>query len=170
MFWEIFFLFCLLELYLWYVSLLLCRYISDVHLDLAPVEKSSQDGLIFRNLWWSFLRRLGREFFRRMLRPRVRFIMWSRIRPEHDSESDSESESESETSPERSPLTTSFVGAEDCCKDSTQERISGEWSSCLALRFHEGVALHSVKDMLESFWVGVITGQFSPSMWRVLLL
>ena len=80
MFWDIFSLFCLLELYLWYVSLLLCRYISDVHLDLAPVEKSSQVRLIFRNLWWSFLRRLGREFFRRMLRPRVRFIMWIRIR------------------------------------------------------------------------------------------
>ena len=80
MFWHIFSLFCLLELYLWYVSLLLCRYVSDVHLDLAPVEKFSQVGLIFRNLWWSFLQRLGREFFRRMLRPRVRFIMWIRIR------------------------------------------------------------------------------------------
>ena len=80
MFWEIFFLFCLLEPYLQYVSLLLCRYILDVHLDLASVENSSQVGLIFRNLWWSFLRRLGREFFRRMLRPRVRFIMWIRIR------------------------------------------------------------------------------------------
>ena len=32
------FLFCLLGLYLWYVSLLLCRYISDVSLDLDPVE------------------------------------------------------------------------------------------------------------------------------------
>ena len=80
MFWEIFFLFCLLEPYLWYVSFLLCRCISDGHLDLAPVEKSSQVCLIFRNLWLSFLQRLGREFFRRLFRPRVRFIMWTRIR------------------------------------------------------------------------------------------
>ena len=45
---------------------------------------------------------------------------------EHDPEPDSESESESETSPERSTLTTSFVGAEGSCKDSTQGRISAE--------------------------------------------
>ena len=89
---------------------------------------------------------------------------------ERDPEPDSESESESELSPERSPLTTSFVGAEGCCKDSTQGTISAEWSSCLGLGFREGVALRSVKDMLESFWVGVITGQLSPNMWRVLHL
>ena len=87
---------------------------------------------------------------------------------EHDSQSDSESESESETSPEWSPLTTSFVGVEGCCKDSTQGRISAEWSSCLGLGFLEGVALRSVKDTLESFWVGMITEQFLPSMWWVL--
>ena len=85
---------------------------------------------------------------------------------EHDPEPDSESESESETSPERSPLTTSFVGAEGCCKDSTQGRISAEGSGCIGFWFCEGVPLCSVKDILESFWVGVITGKFSPSVCR----
>ena len=45
---------------------------------------------------------------------------------ERDPEPDSEFESESEMSPERSPLTTSFVGAEGCCKDSTKGAISAE--------------------------------------------
>ena len=89
---------------------------------------------------------------------------------EHDFESNPEPESESETSPERSPPTTSFVGAEGCCKDPTQRRISAEGSGCVGFWFFEGVALCLVKDMLESLRVGVITAQFSPSMWQVLHL
>ena len=89
---------------------------------------------------------------------------------EHDSESDSESESEWGTSPELSTLTTSLVGVEDSCEDSMKGRISAEWSSCLGLGFHEGVALYSVKNILESFWVGVITKQFPQRKWQVLQL
>ena len=43
-------------------------------------RRLSQISLIFRNLWWSFLRRPGRGFFRRIFRPRVKLIMWIRIR------------------------------------------------------------------------------------------
>ena len=86
---------------------------------------------------------------------------------EHDSDFDTESESESEASSEWSPQSASSVGAEACCKDATQGRISAEGSGCIEFWLCEGVTLYSVKGMLESFWVGVRTVQFSPSMCRV---